>query len=237
MKDAVIVVVKDGLTVFGCDISLNHGAVVVLEASLKQEPAKPQIQAMRFFTDKKKYSKADGGTHLELSKGLDHDQKTMSRLAKVQAWYAALLREFLPDIIGVEGYAFSRANQAHQLGEVGGMVRLTTFNDGRSLRIHDPATLKLFATGKGNATKDEVRDAVHDDWNYFWTTFNLQQEDYEPRVLEDFADAYTLAQMVVVEARLRCGSTTLSQLEPHQIRAFNRVTKVNPVNLLVREWT
>lgn len=60
------------------------------------------------------------------------------------------------DLVVIEGYAYARVNQAHQLGELGGVVRLSLFD--RGLRYVDvaPQCRAKFATGKGNASKELV---------------------------------------------------------------------------------
>jgi crossover junction endodeoxyribonuclease RuvC len=63
---------------------------------------------------------------------------------------------FEADIVVLEGYSYASANQAHQIGELGGVVRLVLYH--RRIPFVDvaPATLKKFATGKGNAPKDAM---------------------------------------------------------------------------------
>jgi Holliday junction resolvasome RuvABC endonuclease subunit len=61
----------------------------------------------------------------------------------------------------IEGYSFaSRNSQAHAIGELGGVVRLCLWNL-RIPYIEVPPTCRAkFATGKGNAGKNEVMSAV-----------------------------------------------------------------------------
>lgn len=62
------------------------------------------------------------------------------------------------DVIAVEGYAMGSKRQSHSYatGELGGVVRLALWEDGYRVVDVPPATLKVFATGRGNASKDEV---------------------------------------------------------------------------------
>ena len=60
------------------------------------------------------------------------------------------------DVVVLEGYAFARPNQAHQLGELGGVIRLELFERRIPYVEVAPAALKKFATGKGNAPKDAM---------------------------------------------------------------------------------
>ena len=64
--------------------------------------------------------------------------------------------------IYLEGYAHGKGNQAHQMGELGGVLRLGFRHAGVPLVTIPPATVKKYATGKGNANKDLVRDAARD---------------------------------------------------------------------------
>lgn len=61
-----------------------------------------------------------------------------------------------PDLIVLEGYAYGRPNQAHQIGELGGVVRLRLRRESIPYVTVPPSTLKKYATGKGNASKDQV---------------------------------------------------------------------------------
>lgn len=56
-------------------------------------------------------------------------------------------------LVVLEGYSYASANQAHQLGELGGVIRLAITETGAPYVDVPPSTLKKFATGKGNANK------------------------------------------------------------------------------------
>jgi crossover junction endodeoxyribonuclease RuvC len=78
-------------------------------------------------------------------------------------WRLAKLRELVVDVcrnadaVAVEGYAYAaKASHAHSLGELGGVVRLALWD--RDIPVLDvpPSTVKLYACGKGNASKNDV---------------------------------------------------------------------------------
>lgn len=69
------------------------------------------------------------------------------------------------DLIVIEGYAFARANQAHQIGELGGVLRTMFHEMGLKVLEVAPAAVKKFATGKGNATKEQVAVGVFKRWS------------------------------------------------------------------------
>lgn len=67
-----------------------------------------------------------------------------------------------PTLICLEGYAYGAKNQAHQLGELGGVLRVWIYEQGFAGQtvVIPPTLLKQFVTGRGNAKKEEVmRDA------------------------------------------------------------------------------
>lgn len=61
-----------------------------------------------------------------------------------------------PDLVVIEGYSYASGNKAHDVGEMGGVVRLALYEAGIAYHVVSPATIKMAATGKGNASKDDV---------------------------------------------------------------------------------
>lgn len=64
------------------------------------------------------------------------------------------------DVVVLEGYSYASQNRAHQVGELGGVIRLSLYNARVPYVEVPPAMLKKFATGKGNADKDAVLAAA-----------------------------------------------------------------------------
>lgn len=65
------------------------------------------------------------------------------------------------DLVVIEDYAFSRAGaHSHEIGELGGVVRLALHVVGVPWVPVLPTSLKKYATGKGNATKPDMRMAL-----------------------------------------------------------------------------
>ena len=80
--------------------------------------------------------------------------KDVPRLLDIRYKLEAVLAEVEPNLVVLEGYAFARPNQAHQIGELGGMVRTVLHLACSNPMIVAPTKLKKFVTGKGNAKKD-----------------------------------------------------------------------------------
>src|SRR5206468_6278393 len=65
------------------------------------------------------------------------------------------------DVVVIEGYSFgAKGNAILSLAELGGVIRIALADRGMPYVDIPPACLKLFATGKGNAPKDEVLAAA-----------------------------------------------------------------------------
>ena len=82
----------------------------------------------------------------------------MARLA----WLRDEILNLIPDcaIVAIEGYAYGSHSSSYDLGELGGVVRLALHEAGIVYVDVPPATIKGYATGKGNANKAEVLGAA-----------------------------------------------------------------------------
>jgi crossover junction endodeoxyribonuclease RuvC len=63
------------------------------------------------------------------------------------------------DVVAVEGYSIGSpraTSHGHAIGELGGVIRVALYEAGIEVVEVAPAQLKLYATGKGNASKDQV---------------------------------------------------------------------------------
>src|SRR6266550_3694890 len=118
----------------GYDLSLNHGARVELTdlggvGNLSTLSVNSPLDiCFTFYTDKKKYTnpaKASTahGTLIKLSDIDDRETAQRKRLSLIDCWHAGQLQHDAVNVIefaGIEGYAYSAAQGAHQLGELGG---------------------------------------------------------------------------------------------------------------------
>ncbi len=102
------------------------------------------------------------------------------------SWYRDKIRGLIDDVhpgkVVIEGYAFARPNQAHQIGELGGVVRLALMDWGGQWYEVPPASMKKFVTGMGNAKKNVIPLHLYKRWK-----LEVEQEDQ--------ADATGLAMM------------------------------------------
>ena len=84
----------------------------------------------------------------------------VERLTKLRDLVLDIVRADDVRLVALEDYAFSRAHaHAHELGELGGVVKVALHEAGVLVVLVGPSALKKFATGRGNATKPDMRTA------------------------------------------------------------------------------
>lgn len=64
------------------------------------------------------------------------------------------------DLVVLEGYAFGAKAQREHMGELGGLMKVRLMWAGVPFVVVPPSKLKMYATGRGNASKEEVLLAV-----------------------------------------------------------------------------
>jgi crossover junction endodeoxyribonuclease RuvC len=78
------------------------------------------------------------------------------------------------DITVVEGYAFgAKGSAVFDIAELGGVVRFHLYDHKRAYCDVPPACLKKFATGKGNAKKEDVLVAAVKQLGYAGSNHNV----------------------------------------------------------------
>ena len=215
--------------VMGVDISMSHGAFVVLKDG--------RLSDYWFVADRKKtVDKSKGhGRYFFPVKLKDMTSRDMMRLVFWEAYLPRLFGKPL-GYVGIEGYAYNMPMNSHQLGEIGGQVRLCAWKSGVKIRIHDPSSVKIFVAHEGSAGKPEVMRAVKLRWPKEAAEFALHSDDKYAVTEEDLCDALGVAQMTWTEIELRRGTKRPRDLHEQELRVFNRCTKRWPTSLLDRDW-
>lgn len=118
-----------------------------------------------------------------------------------------LINSYHPRLVVIEGYGFANEHSLATLVEIGTVVRYLVYHLGRPMLVVPPATLKIFATGKGNARKDQI--ALH-----LFKTYGFEADT------DDEADAFALAVLGLAHAgKLR------RELPKTHLRAVDKLPK------------
>lgn len=140
--------------------------------------------------------------------------KGVERLSFIRGAMLSILREHYIDLIAYEGYAMGfggkrNPGRVFDIGELGGVLRLVAYDAGLDMLMVAPTSLKMFATGHGDADKPAILAAVRDNWGY-------------DTKYDDEADAYVLYKLgeAFTNARKRRGYSAKQQ------EALDKVTLV-----------
>lgn len=142
------------------------------------------------------------------------------------------------DYIAIEDYAFGASGNLVDIGEFIGYVKMELMKDQHKLRLYDPNSIKKFATGKGNSDKITMYQSfvknseIKPDIN----VLPVPNKASGVSPTSDIVDAYYIAKLLQQELKLRLGIVQLRSLSEDTITIFNRVSKANPENILVRDF-
>ena len=109
-------------------------------------------------------------------------------------------------LVATEGYAFNARGRGVHLGELGGVLRRMLFRQGTPLYAVPPASVKKFATGRGNASKEDVLMAAAHSLGYAGSS------DHESDAL-----------WILTFAMVKVGLIDRVQLTPNQRAAIDGV--------------
>lgn len=121
------------------------------------------------------------------------ESKGAERLSRISNNIVDVIMNNPIDIVVIEGYSFaSRNSQAHSIGELGGAVRMKIWERGVPYIDIPPTCRAKFATGKGNANKNEVISAISAKTGIAWAGAGA----------DDRCDAWILEQMALTKMGL-----------------------------------
>lgn len=215
------------MRVLGIDLSLNHAAFVEL--------IDDSIRAFLVVTSTKSIAAQTDGTILISADAPTKDDHAVARLGWWRTNLPLILANFDPERIAFEDYAYSAKHSAHQIGEVGGLLRLALLDYGRPWRRYAPDHIKLFAAHNAKAEKVHMIDACRERWGVDWA-FLIPPGTKREEAAGDAADATAIAYFLRSELLVRAGTRQLTDLHEAERRAFLKTSKHFEENLLARPF-
>lgn len=221
------------MRIVGLDVSITSTGVVVFDLDDNLDV----VDKTFFGFVTKKYQDKD--THLHYYKN-DQFPNYIERTKALQNKIFDVIGDCV-DYASIEDYAFSGTGKTFHIGEFTGKLKERLYDNGASIRLTDPTSLKKFATGNGNSGKTEMglEAPEHPDWSRDGFPVLLEDSKVYPFAKSpsaDIIDAWWLAKLLQLELKLRRGLVNLRDYPEHVISTFNRVTKSNPINILDREF-
>lgn len=117
------------------------------------------------------------------------------RYQKLATWVLKIVLDNGVEKCYIEDYAFGATGRVFHIAENTGLMKYSLWNMGINFETYAPTTIKKYATGKGNAKKENMYD--------FWLTdtqinlrdmLNIKSEKmWNP--VSDIVDAYYIAKM------------------------------------------
>lgn len=139
-------------TIVGGDLSLRHTGICKTTADL-------EIKASCVITNKVGKHELRGAARLE------HMQHRFSKF---------IGNASKSTLVVLEGYAYNgRSNSVAQIGELGGVIRLLLYQNNFNYVVMAPKAMKKHVAGNGNATKEDIKRAINDNYGY---TFESEDE-------------------------------------------------------------
>lgn len=133
--------------------------------------------------------------------------KGVTRLFAIRKEINEYIAQHSNPIIMLEGYSFAQRNsQAHSIGELGGVMKLSWYENDWKVVLVPPTVRAKFATGRGNASKSEVVSAVS----------ARTGMTFDGKGADDKCDAWILQQMGMVatgQSKVKWPKNHLAALE------------------------
>lgn len=230
----------------GVDMSYNSPGIV---CSICDDKFEIQKKAALSFTKTKKYSGQSSDTKIIHYKDTSEDlyDSTIDHIIEyreeILTWMSEFISQNHVDVaevwVAFEDYAFSATGQVFKLAEACGALKIKFFELGYKIRLYDPPTIKLFASGMGNSDKIAMEHAynkVKKEDKLDLDFLPLVQDKKAGNPKDNLIDAFYIMKQLQLELKVRAGLLELKNLDENQRRVFLRVTKSNPINLLEKPF-
>lgn len=119
------------------------------------------------------------GYHPELwkfpkTKKVSEGERLFQISVRLVTYLLTIAESYSIETVAMEGYAYGAKLNREKLGELGGIVKLgINIALNKDAIIIPPRSLKLFVTGNGNASKEDMIAAVQKKWSPEITDNNL----------------------------------------------------------------
>jgi Holliday junction resolvasome RuvABC endonuclease subunit len=113
--------------------------------------------------------------------------RNLARLVFVRKAVEVYVDAVEPEMVIYEDYSYgSKGSSIFEIGEMGGQLKTLCYEKGIDILLVPPKTLKMFASGSGNADKPAMAEAVFTRWG---RTFG-NDDEVDAYALFRFGEAY-----------------------------------------------
>lgn len=175
------------MILMGIDPSINSTGVCVYKDlkniyyNIVPKLTKKMIVNKNLYINFIKYEKYDTK---DLTYSEKEDIKT-TNIYNIGLQIEKLIEEYNPDIINMEGVAYSSNGSVVDLAGLNYIIRVLAKKHNKNINILSPTSVKKFATGNGQAEKNIMIDA--------WKRLDTNIDNINDLKIDDLADAYFIA--------------------------------------------
>lgn len=177
--------------VAGIDLSLRCPAITVLQPTTEQGFLVRFKECQSFYlTNVQKYIINTPNITGTLFGAWGSDSERCETIAE---WVIDVLKKNNVRAVGLEDYAYSRAQSSlTPLAENVGILKYFLYKNNITYDLYSPSSIKKCATGKGNAKKEQMRDAFYQDNPDFdiMKEFGKKPTDKVISPIHDIIDSY-----------------------------------------------
>lgn len=220
------------MKICGVDMSINSPAIVKFFIDDNYNVINKEFLT---FSKIKKYTGESKDGRIEYIK-----KSSFKNNINQYVYMRDIITEFIGEIdyVAFEGYAYSAKGHVFDIAEATASIKIDLFDKRIPLRIYDPASIKMYATTKGNADKIRMEDnfeliETEERFDLSFLPMVYEKDSGKGNPKDNIVDAFFICKLLLIELKLRSGFINLKDLDnDKQIAIFNRVTKSNPVNIL-----
>lgn len=118
----------------------------------------------------------------------------IERFTNIAVYFVDILRDLGVDDIGIEGYSMNSKNgSVCDISECGGILRHLLYVNGIKFSDYSPATIKKYATGKGNSKKEAIYETFSSETNKNWIDILQPKGKKIGNPLSDIIDSYYIS--------------------------------------------
>ena len=174
------------MEIVGIDYSLTSPCLCVCKGNFAYAHCK-----FHYLTDQK--SKMGSVTPKILGHQYPSFNNDEERYDKISQWAYDIISELSSPIVCIEGYAFNATGQVFNIAENCGLLKHKLFKNGIPFNMITPTVVKKFATGRGNASKQDMYDSFLVETDHDILSIISSKSKNIGNPVSDIVDAYFIA--------------------------------------------
>ena len=216
------------MKIAGLDISLTSPGIVIFELNDNLEIVKSEWFAFtKVIKEYKLYP-----NNIFLYNHIKGSYLNRSIFIRNAIWSKIFDCEY----VALENYSFGSKGKSFHIGEFTGLIKMLAYENDKKIRLYDIQEIKIYGTKHGDGDKVRMEDEFEKREDKIDLSKLPPSRPKHESIKGDVIDAFFVAKLLHTELLIRKGKTLIYNYGEHVIRVFNRTTKSEKENLLVRDF-